>query len=109
MGEIKFRELLELFVRQSIIWRIQKVPANGLCNFVLAITQDRKMWYLYKFCVKYVNLLIAFYFNLATHMLICFLLGLMQKQLMQNSPEVMKASVSQIHSLYNREIRYYIL
>lgn len=74
VGEIKLRELLELFVRQTIIWRIQKVPANGLCNFVLAITQDRKMWHLYEFCVKDVDLLIAFYFNLATHMLIYLLL-----------------------------------
>jgi len=36
VGEIKLRELLELFAK------IQKVPANGLCNFVLAITQDMK-------------------------------------------------------------------
>lgn len=50
------------------------MPANGLCNFVLAITQDRKMWYLYKFCEKGVNLLIAFYFDLATYILICLLL-----------------------------------
>lgn len=76
VGEMKLREVLELFVRQSIIWKIQKVPANGLCNFVLAITQDRKMWCLCEFCVKDVNLLIAFCFNLATHMLICFLLRL---------------------------------
>lgn len=50
------------------------MPANGLCNFVLAITQDKEMRYLYKFCVKCVDLLIAFYFNLATYTLICFLL-----------------------------------
>lgn len=29
-------------LRQSISWGVRKVPANGLCNFVLAITQDMK-------------------------------------------------------------------